>query len=440
MSNDKSQQLPQSLDAEQVVLGSVLKDPEALTVVSATLKPEDFYYPKHRSIMAAAVALSAKSEPCDITTVANELNRSGELDRIGGRVYLVKLMEMVASTAHIEHHVGIVREGAIRRHIILTGTEIVRSAHDEARDLDELLGSAEKNIIEIGQKVIDLPITHLGTFLPDVMAELEDWHCGGKLKGLVRTGFNNVDEMILGLERKEFVIVAGRPSQGKTQAVLQIMEHVALKQGIPCHGFSLEMTDMAMGIRTITSNAGVNFDTIKRGKTTSDEWDKLRKAAGRLQNAPVYFSDVSGLTPNELRLVVRRQKARHNIGLVVVDYIQLMSSGEKNESRVQEVSFISRELKKIAKELGIVLIGVAQMNRTIEHGGYRRPQLSDLKESGSLEQDADSVMFIDNRAKRTDGRDNGWWWNWEKVRNGVCGDAMMLFKNGRWADRSDRRE
>ncbi|UCE23486.1 MAG: replicative DNA helicase [Candidatus Zixiibacteriota bacterium] len=389
-------QPPQSLDAEQAVLGSVLKDPDAVYQAIEILDgPDNFYYPKHQSIFRAVLSLYNRSEPCDITTVANDLLKEGTLEKVGGRVYLVELAESIASTANIAYHCNIVLEKAVLRKLIQTSNEIVRSCYAMEQPVDDLLDTAEANIFNISESRLRKGFLSLKELMPPAFQRIEDLQADDSAALGIKTGFLDLDEKTNGLHRGDLVIVAGRPSMGKSALVMNIAEHVAVKQEKAVGIFSIEMSDEALVLRMLCSKVGVSQHRVRAGKLNQTEMNRLTNLGGFLADAPIFIDDSPNLTSLEMRAKARRLKAQHDVALIIVDYIQMMHASGRHENRQQEIASISRNLKVLAKELDVPVIACSQLSRQVEQrGGEKRPQLSDLRESGAIEQDADVVMFV----------------------------------------------
>ncbi len=389
-------QPPQSLDAEQAVLGSILKDVDAVSRAIELLEsPDHFYYPKHQMIYRAILELYEKAEPCDITTVANILAREGILDKIGGRVYLVELAEAIASTANIATHCNIVLEKSVLRRLIQTSNEIIRSCYSHEQPVDDLLDAAESNIFFISESRLRKGFTSIKDLLPSTFEQIENLQTGhSDLVGL-KSGFEQIDILTNGLHRGELIIVAGRPSMGKSALVMNIAEYVAveLKKGVGV--FSIEMSSESLALRLLCSRAKVSQQKLRAGKLRNEEWSRLSSFGGALSEAPIFIDDSPTLTGLEMRAKARRLKAQYHVELLIVDYIQMMHASGRHENRQQEIASISRGMKILAKELDIPVIACSQLSRMVEQrGGDKRPQLADLRESGAIEQDADLVMFV----------------------------------------------
>jgi replicative DNA helicase len=395
-SNVDKLQPPQSLDAEQAVLGSVLKDHEAISNAIEILNdPSLFYYPKHQMIYKSILSLYENSEPCDITTISDALFKDNNLDQVGGRVYLVELIESVASTANISAHCNIVLEKATLRRLIQTSNEIIRSCYAMEQPAEDLLDSAESNIFSISQSRLRKDFTSIKELMPSTFDQIENLQSQDSSLAGIKTGYHKIDEMTNGLHSGELIIIAGRPSMGKTALVLNMAENIAINSKKSVGIFSVEMSKDALALRMICGRAGVSQQKLRAGKLKSEEWPKLTAAGGSLSEVPIFIDDTPDLSSLEMRAKARRLKSQHDIGVIIVDYIQMMHSSGRHENRQQEISSISRNLKILAMELEIPVIACSQLSRMVEQrGGEKRPQLSDLRESGAIEQDADVVMFV----------------------------------------------
>ena len=389
-------QPPQSLDAEQAVLGSILKDADAVYQAIEILDgPDNFYYPKHQAIYRAVLGLYDKSEPCDITTLANALLREGSLEKIGGRVYLVELVEGIASTANVAYHCNIVFEKSVMRKLIQTSNEIVRSCYALEQPVDDLLDVAEANIFAISESRLKKGFSSIKDLMPSTFEQIENLQSDESALVGIKTGFTDLDTMTNGLHRGELVIIAGRPSMGKSALVMNIAEHIAVNQNRGVGVFSIEMSNEALALRMLCGRAHVSQQKLRAGKLKKEEWPRLTVAGGSLSESPIFIDDSPTLTALEMRAKARRLKGQYDISLIIVDYIQMMHASGRYENRQQEIASISRNLKVLAKELDIPVIACSQLSRMVEQrGGEKRPQLSDLRESGAIEQDADVVMFV----------------------------------------------
>ncbi len=345
---------PHSLDAEQAVLGSMLKDAEATSRVIEVLPNESFfYYPKHRAIFLAMLALYERSEPCDITTVTNALVIESELEKIGGRVYLVELAENVASPAHVEAHAKIVLDNAVLRNLINTSNEIVSSCYSHEGDVGELLDVAESNIFKISEFRLRKGFVPVGELVGPLIKQVEEYAATGGGAGL-QTGYTQLDEMTNGLQPSDLIVIAGRPSMGKTAFALNIAENVTRTERGPGVGvgiFSIEMSDHALTLRLLSSRARLGQQKIRAGKLSNEEWQRFGVCGGALSEARIFIDDSPTLSPLELRAKARRLKSTHDVGLIIVDYIQLMHSPARSENRQQEIALVSRNLTAVATEL-----------------------------------------------------------------------------------------
>ncbi|MEW5795516.1 MAG: replicative DNA helicase [Candidatus Zixiibacteriota bacterium] len=391
-------QPPQALEVEQAVLGAILKDPEAINrVVDVVQEPGDFYAPRHQMIFQAALDLYSRSEPIDITTVVSRLQDKGQLDKIGGRVYLVDLIEQVASTGNVTSYAHIILEKATLRRLIATSTEILRSCYDTEMQPDELLDRAEANIFNISESRLRQGFVPLKSLVDDTLERIDSMQVAeGGLSGM-RTGFTALDDSTLGLHNGDLIVIAGRPSMGKTALAMNIAENVATNEKNPksVGMFSVEMSKEALVLRMLCSRARLDQHRVRSGRLSDADWRKLPIAGAALTKARLFIDDSATLSPLEMRAKARRLKAQHGLDLVIVDYIQLMHSNTRAENRQQEISLISRNLKSLAKELDIPVIALSQLSRAVEQrGGEKRPQLADLRESGAIEQDADLVLLL----------------------------------------------
>lgn len=387
---------PQSLDAEQAVLGAVLKDAEAMNQAVEILdNAHMFYLPKHQIIYRAMLELYERSEPCDITTVANALLKGGQLEKIGGRVYLVELAENVVTTANVAVYANIVLEKSLLRRLIQTSNEIIKSCYTLERSAEDLLDLAEQNIFDISESRLRRGFASIKELIPSTFEAIEDLQSPDSSLVGINTGFTDLDVMTNGLHRGDLVIVAGRPSMGKSAFAVNIAEHVGmnLKKGVGI--FSVEMSKEQLALRMLCGKARISQQRLRARKLRSEEWQGLTVAGGSLAEAPIFIDDTPTLSALEIRAKARRLKAQHDIALIIVDYIQMVHGSGRFENRQQEIASISRSLKALAKELDIPVIACSQLSRQVEQrGGDKRPQLSDLRESGAIEQDADVVMFI----------------------------------------------
>ena len=385
---------PQNTEAEQSILGGILIENEAINKVIEILTPEDFYRDAHRRIFEALIMLSERDEPSDLITLTNELQKKKELDLIGGATYLASLIDSVPTAANIEYYAKIVKEKAVLRKLINTSTEIITKSYEYLGDVDSLLDEAEQEIFQISGSRVKPSFYPIRDVVKGSFKTLERLYEKKELITGVPSGFKELDRLTAGFQASDLIIVAGRPSMGKTAFCLNIAQYAAVEKKIPVAIFSLEMSKEQLGIRMLCSEAHVEGTRLRTGFLNESDWPKLTIAAGNLSEAPIYIDDIAALSALELRAKTRRLRAEHDLGMVVIDYLQLMKGRARVESRQQEISEISRSLKALAKELTIPVIAVSQLSRKTEERTGNRPQLSDLRESGAIEQDADVILFI----------------------------------------------
>lgn len=390
---------PQAIEVEEAILGSMLIEEQAASIAIEMLEVDDFYKPAHKYIFEVLSKLHDRENPLDLLTVESELRDRELLDTIGGSTYLSDLTRAVSSAANIEYHCQIVAEKALKRHLILGCSEIIQDAYDATSDSFEVLDGAEQRIYDITNAKARSGNRSLVDILKHTISYLEDIR--GKKQGItgVPTGLD-IDNLTAGWQKSDLVIVAARPSMGKTAFTLTVARNAALNQDpdkrVPVALFSLEMSDQALVQRLLTMEGRVDAQKARTGKLTDEEFKKLLEAAGRLHTAPILIDDTPSISIMELRSKCRRMKSEHGIGLIIVDYLQLMTGMQNDrQNREQEIAGISRGLKALAKEIDVPVIGLSQLSRAVEQrGGDKRPQLSDLRESGSIEQDADVVCFL----------------------------------------------
>lgn len=391
---------PQAVDLEEAVLGALMLEKDALNVVIEILKPESFYKDSHKEIYAAIVELFNKSEPIDILTVTNQLRKNAKLELVGGAYYISGLTAKVSSAANVEFHARIITEKAIKRQLITIASDIHKEAYEDTTDVFDLLDKTEQSLFEVSEVNIRKNYADMGTLMHQAITELEaKKHQADGLTGIA-TGFTALDRVTSGWQRSDLVIIAARPGMGKTAFVVSAMRNAAVdfKKGVAI--FSLEMSSIQLVNRLISAEAELDSEKIKKGKLEEYEWEQLIHKTAKLSEAPIFIDDTPALSILELRAKARKLVAQHSVELIIIDYLQLMSgdsskSGGGGGNREQEIASISRALKNIAKELNVPIIALSQLSRAVEvRGGDKRPQLSDLRESGSIEQDADMVMFL----------------------------------------------
>lgn len=389
-------QPPQSLETEQTVLGAALKDDMALNQAVEILPSETFFYaPKHQIVYRSMLDLYQKTEPCDITTVANELERQNKLEKVGGRVFLAELVESIVTTSNVKAHARIILEKFMLRRLIQTSDEISSSCYEHDLPVEELLDRAEATIFQISEKRLTKGFIPLADLIDPAFEEIDQLHSPDGDIGGVKTGFEYLDELSNGFHKSDLIIIAGRPSMGKTAIALNIAEHVALVEKVGVAIFSLEMSAEQLVLRMLCSKARVSQQKVRGGKASDEEMGRLVHAADPLKRARIFIDDSPTLSALEMRAKSRRLKAQQDVGLIIVDYLQMMHGTGKYENRQQEMSNISRSLKALAKELEVPVVALSQLSRQVEQrGGEKRPVLSDLRESGAIEQDADLVSFV----------------------------------------------
>jgi replicative DNA helicase len=385
---------PQSLEAEVSVLGGILLENEALNRVLEVIQEGDFYRESHRKIFAAILQLYERNEPADLITLSEVLKKREEFEAVGGIEYLNSLVNSVPTAANITYYAKIVKEKSILRKLINRATEIISQGYGDSGDVDEFLDRAERSIFEISEDRIRPSFYPIKDIIKSSFKTIEKLYEKRQLITGVPTGFAKLDELTSGLQPAELIIVAGRPSMGKTAFALNIAQHAAIEAQVPAAVFSLEMAKEQLALRMLCSEAKVDAHRLRGGFLSESDWPKLTRAAGNLSEAPIFIDDTPGLTALEMRAKSRRLKKEHNLGLVIVDYLQLMRGRPDSDTREQEISDISRSLKSLAKELNVPVIALSQLNRRVEERGDRRPQLSDLRESGAIEQDADVIIFL----------------------------------------------
>ena len=389
---------PQAIDIEKVVLGALMIDKDAFTVVSEIIKPETFYEARHQKIYEAVQSLNLQEKPVDIMTVTEELRHKGTLGDVGGPAYVVELSSQVASSAHIEYHAHILAQKFLARQLIQFASMIETDAFDETVDVDDLMQKAEGALFEISQKNMLQDYVQIDTIVDQAhQLLLQASNREGGLTG-VPSGFRKLDDITAGWQPSDLVIIAGRPAMGKTSFALSIAKNVAIDYRKPIAFFSLEMNNVQLVNRLISNVCSIPGNKILNGQLTPDEWERFDSNIRKMQGAPIYVDDTPGLSIFELRTKARRLVREHGIELLMIDYLQLMNAnGMRFNSRQEEVSTISRSLKGLAKELNIPVLALSQLSRAVEQRDGpegKRPQLSDLRESGAIEQDADMVLFV----------------------------------------------
>jgi replicative DNA helicase len=384
---------PHSLEAERAVLGAVLLERESLPKAVELLKPSDFYKEGHRKIFDAMIRLFERAEPVDLLTVAEELKRRSELDEIGGPAALAALVEEAATAAHLLSYGAIVREKALLRDLIRIATDIIGQSYEAREDVDKLLDDAERLIFQISERRMQGSAIPVRSILKDTFEHIERLYDRKEHITGLATGFDDLDRMTSGFQSSDFIIIAGRPSMGKTAFALNVTRYAGVENHRRVLVLSLEMSKEQLVQRLLCAEAKVDSHKVRTGYLDPRDWTRMTNAAGRLAEAPIYIDDSPALTVLEARAKARRMKAEHGLDLIVIDYLQLMR-GRNPENRQQEISEISRSLKALAKELTVPVVALSQLSRAVEARQSKEPQLSDLRESGALEQDADVILFL----------------------------------------------
>ncbi len=412
---------PQSLDAEESVLGAMMLAPGAIAAVSEVLDDGDFYRESHAKVYRAALALYAKGEPVDAITVVDELEERGELEDVGGRARIHELASLVPATANSGHYARIVREAATLRGLIRAGGEIARLGWEGVGEPVELVDRAEQILFALSQQRVHGDFTHIEQLLKESFERITQlFESGAEVTGLP-SGFRDLDKLTSGFQHGNLVVVAARPSMGKSAFGLCVAANLAIRHRTPVAVFTLEMSTAEVTQRLMCSEAKVESQRLRNGRLAPDDWPRLTAACDKLAKAPIYIDDTGSVTMMEIRSKARRLKSKHpDLGLIVIDYLQLMTSGTSAENRVQEVSQISRNLKLLARDLELPILAMSQLSRAVEQRHDKRPILSDLRESGSIEQDADLVAFL--------YRDD--YYNDESDQQGIAEVILAKHRNG----------
>ncbi len=385
---------PQNNEAEIAVLGSMLLDKDAIGRTIELLDETSFYKNAHGRIYSTIVSLYDKNKAIDVVTLVEELKKSGTLDDIGGSAYIASIVSSIPTSANIEHYARIVKEKAILRNLISTATQIVSESYDNITTIDDLLDKAERMIFDITANKVETTCASIKDVIKSSIETIDNLYRRKENITGIATGFHDFDVITAGLQKSDLIIIAGRPSMGKSAFVSCITEHVGIVEKKPIAFFSLEMSKNQLVQRMLCSHARVDSHKVRTGFLSQSDWPKLVNAAGKLSSSPIFIDDTPSISALELRAKARRLKAQHDISLIVVDYLQLMQGPRGIENRQQEISEISRSLKALARELSVPLIAVSQLSRAVEQRSDRRPQLSDLRESGAIEQDADVVVLL----------------------------------------------
>lgn len=427
---------PQAVDLEDAVLGALMLEKDAYSLVCEILKPECFYKDANRTIFEAITELAIKQEPIDMLTVQNKLQQQGKLDEVGGAYQIVKLTAGVSSSVHIEYHARILAQKSLARQLINFSTEIQKLAYDEKTDVDDIVQKAESELFKISNNSLKKDFVPIPPVIQEAIGRIEE--ASRRTDGLsgISSGFHKLDKMTSGWQRSDLIIIAARPAMGKTAFVLSMARNMA-EMGVPIALFSLEMANVQLVNRLLVNVCEIPAEKIKNGNLEPYEWEQLMQRSRTLEDLPIYLDDSAGLSIMELNTKARRLVKDHNVKIIIIDYLQLMNaSGMKFGSREQEVSMISRSLKQLAKELDVPIIALSQLNRGVEKTEDKRPGLADLRESGAIEQDADMVLFIHRPEyyKITEDKVTGESLEGiaeiiiAKHRNGAVGDVRLRFK------------
>lgn len=422
---------PQNIEAEQSILAGIMLDNSVLNSVVEALAPDDFYKSAHQKIYAAMLDLNEKGDPIDIITLNNHLKRKNILENVGDTAYITFLASFSPTAANVMHYTKIVKEKALLRNVVSAATLLASEAYEEAEEVDTFLDHAEQVIFEISQQKVNPSFYPIKDIIKSSYKTIEHLFEKKQLITGVATGYKDLDKMTSGFQTSDLIIVAGRPSMGKTAFALNLARNAAVEHDTIVAVFSLEMSKEQLVMRMLCSEASVDASRVRSGFLEKSDWPKLTRAAGALSEASIFIDDTPAITVLELRAKCRRLKAEHNLGLIVVDYLQLMKGRGRIDSREQEISEISRSLKALAKELHIPVVALSQLNRALEQRPDKRPRLSDLRESGAIEQDADVICFIyRDEVYNPDSKDKG---IAEliigKQRNGPIGKIRLAFLN-----------
>lgn len=414
---------PQNVDAESSLIGSILIDADAIVRVADIINFNDFYDDRHQIIYKAISTLYSKHSPIDILTLTNQLKNEGNLNEVGGASYLTELTNYVPTAAHVEEYAQIVSQKAIRRRLIKASQDMAKLGYDESQTIQSLIEEAEAQLFQVSQKQVKQDISSIEDILAESFERLDELHKDkGKIRG-VPTGYKDIDNTLAGLQRSDLIVIAARPSMGKTAFSLNLAHNIATKAEQPVLIFSLEMSKEQLVDRMLSMESGVDAWNIRTGNLSDADFEKIGQAMGTLSEASIFIDDSPGITVSDLRTKARREQHKQQLGLIVVDYLQLMSGGSKfggDGNRVQEISEISRGLKAIARELNVPVIALSQLSRSVESRSPQIPQLADLRESGSIEQDADIVAFIYREE----------WYNPETERKNIADILIKKHRNG----------
>jgi replicative DNA helicase len=420
---------PNNIEAEQSVLGAMLLDKEAISTATEFISGEDFYREAHKEIFEAIVDIYNRGEPVDLITLTEKLKTRNTLEAVGGITFLTNLMDAVPTTYNIKYYAKIVEDKSLLRKLIKSSTDIIQKSYQAADDIGEIIDDAEKGIFNISLNRSSQGFIHLKDILNVNFDKIEELYLNkGRITG-VPTGFNDLDNKLSGLQKSDLILIAARPSMGKSSFMMNIVQHAAVREKVTTAIFSLEMSKEQLTQRLLCSEALIDAHRLRIGDINEDEWVKLARAMGPLSEAPIYIDDTPSISITEMRAKSRRLKLEHNLGLIVIDYLQLMQGNGRAESRQQEISEISRSLKALAREINVPVVALSQLSRAPEMRADHRPILSDLRESGAIEQDADVVMFLyrDEYYHPDTEKKNIGEINISKQRNGPTGTIELVW-------------
>jgi replicative DNA helicase len=424
---------PQNIEAEMSVLGALMLDKDAIIKIANIVRIGDFYKDAHNMIYESMIELYEKREPIDVLSLSNRLEEKGQIDKIGGASYLTTLVTSVPSSSNIVHYAKVVQKKSTLRKLIQTASEILELGYDESEDVEKTLDQAEQKLFSVSQKFIRQDFVPIRSILEEAFNRIDELHKGDhKLRG-IPTGFPDMDGVLAGFQKSDLVILAARPSIGKTTLALDLARNIAVNEKVPVGIFSLEMSSDQLIDRMLAAQSGVDLWRLRTGRLkssdTDDDFQRIGEAMGVLSEAPIFIDDTGSANVMEMRTMARRLQAEQNVGLIIVDYLQLMEGRSGGDNRVNEISEISRSLKQLARELNIPVLALSQLSRAVESRSPQIPKLSDLRESGSIEQDADVVMFLyrEDREKPDTSNKNIVEVHIAKHRNGPIGKLSLYF-------------
>ncbi len=424
---------PHNEEAEKSVLGAILLDKEAINTVSGILNATDFYNPHHETLYGAMMTLFEEREPIDVVTLSTFLKKKKQYEQVGGARYLAELAEGVPTAANVETYAHLIKESATKRGLIHMAANVSDLCFDEDKSINDILDTAESTVFSIAQGNIAGGFVSIRDSLAESFERIDTLHKTGDGMRGVPTGFTDLDKTLSGLQPSNLLILAARPGVGKTGFALNMAQNIALQTKRAVGFFSLEMSKEELVDRMLTGQANIDAWRLKTGRLTEDDWERVSQAMGELADAKLFIDDTPGITINEMRTKARRLHLEHNVSLFVVDYLQLMNPGKKVENRVQEVSLISKFLKNLARELKVPVLALSQLNRSVEHRDKNRPVLADLRESGTIEQDADVVMFLyrPDEEEQINSNVKNYKLMIAKHRNGAMGEIDLIFRGDR---------